>query len=171
MTTLIKNRRIVEDRWQTVGLTPGDAEAVPPAGDIIVPLALWLERRAALSAHPGRVGVWLGPADEPARVAEGGAFPELIAIHFPVFTDGRGYSSARVLRQRYGFSGELRAIGEVLRDTLFELARCGFDAFSLRADQNAEAALIAFDDFSEVYQAAVDRTALYARRPAGQGHR
>ena len=72
-------------------------------------------------------------------------------MHFPAFTDGRGYSTARLLRQRYGFAGELRAFGDILRDQLFELARCGFDSFVLRDDQDADDALRAFDDFSETY--------------------
>jgi uncharacterized protein (DUF934 family) len=81
-----------------------------------------------------------------------------------VFTDGRGYSIGRLLRERHGYRGEVRAIGDVLHDTLFDLARFGFDAFALRADQDPVAALAAFDDFSEVYQAAADRGPLFARR-------
>ncbi|HZP87517.1 MAG TPA: DUF934 domain-containing protein [Burkholderiales bacterium] len=163
MTTLIKQRAIVTDTWQVIGAA-GESDIVPLDGDIIVALERWIEQRETLSARSGRVGVWLGPADEPSRLVEAGPLPALIAVHFPAFTDGRGYSTARLLRQRYGFTGELRAIGDILRDELFELARCGFDAFALRADQDAQAALLAFDDFSEVYQAAVDRGPLFARR-------
>ena len=79
----------------------------------------------------------------------------LIAVRFPKFTDGRGYSIARVLR-RLGWQGELRAVGDVLRDQLFYMTRCGFDAFALRADQDAQAALTAFSDFSAPYQPAID---------------
>lgn len=171
MTTLIKNRRIAQDDWIVVGAPAGETDSLPDRGDVIVPLGLWLERRAALAEHDGKVGVWLGPADEPARLAEAGSLPVLIAVHFPAFGDGRGYSTARLLRQRYRFDGELRAIGDILRDELFLLTRCGFDAFALRADQDVDACLQAFDDFSEVYQAAVDRGPLFARRFAAQGHR
>jgi len=168
MTTLIKHRRIIVDTWQRLGVAGAGLPAeLPVAGDVILPLAVWREGRAALSQRQGRCGVWLEPGDDPAEVAALPPLPALIAVHFPTFTDGRGYSQARLLRTRYGFTGELRAVGDVLRDQLFELARCGFDAFSLRADQNPEHALTAFDDFSEAYQAAADRSALFERRFAG----
>ncbi|MFN7086218.1 MAG: DUF934 domain-containing protein [Burkholderiales bacterium] len=157
MATIIKHRRIVNDSWQL--LEPAADGSVPPlpeSGDVIVPLAVWLERRNVLLPRPGRLGVWLDGGDEPALIAEDLKNFGVVAIRFPRFTDGRGYSLARLLRQRYGWRGELRAIGDVLRDQLFYLARCGFDAFALRADQDPQAALAAFDDFSESYQAAVE---------------
>jgi uncharacterized protein (DUF934 family) len=165
MTTLIKQRRIVSDGWHVIGL-PNEAvpDLLPTEGDIIVPLAVWRGQQPALLGRHGRTGVWLEGADDPALLFASGSIPELIAVLFPTFTDGRGYSVARLLRERHGFRGELRAIGDVLRDTLFDLARCGFDAFALRDDQDAEAALTAFEEFSEVYQAAADRGPLFARR-------
>ena len=163
MTTLINDRAIATDRWRLVSAEEAAGE-LPPSGDLIVPLSLWLAHRGALAARDGRTGVWLQPADDPAELAKAPPLPELVAVQFPVFHDGRGYSTARLLRERYGFRGELRAIGDILRDQLFELARCGFDAFALRADQDAAAALAAFDDFSEVYQAGVDRGPLFDRR-------
>jgi uncharacterized protein (DUF934 family) len=164
MTTLIKGRAIAADRWRLVTAEEVSAGELPQSGDLIVPLSLWLARREALDARSGETGVWLQPADDPAELTKAPPLPELIAVHFPVFHDGRGCSIAFLLRSRYGFRGELRAIGDVLRDQLFELARCGFDAFALRADQDAAAALAAFQDFSEVYQAAVDRGPLFERR-------
>lgn len=169
MTTLIKNRRITQDDWLVLGAPAGELDTLPATGNAIVPLAQWIAQRDALLARSGKVGVWLGPADDVEQLVAAGPLPELVAVHFPAFTDGRGYSTARLLRERYGFKGELRAIGDVLRDELFELARCGFDAFALRADQDAETCLKAFDDFSEVYQAAVDRGPLFARRFAAPG--
>jgi uncharacterized protein (DUF934 family) len=168
MSTLIKNRQVVPDTWRIVQ-GAGDVTSAPPGADIIVPLPAWREQCTALLARPGRVGVWLGPSDDPAELFAGCPLPELIAVQFPAFTDGRGYSTARLLRDRHGFRGELRAIGDIIRDTLFDLARCGFDAFALRGDQNVESALKAFDDFSEVYQAAADRGALFSRRFAAPG--
>lgn len=168
---LIKDRRAVEDTWTVVGAPAGEHDELPCEGDLIVPLGTWIERSEPLVQRTGRVGVWLGPADEPATLVESGPLPGLIAVFFPAFTDGRGYSTARLLRQRYGYTGELRAIGDILRDQVFELTRCGFDALRLRADQNLDAVLRAFDDFSEVYQAAVDRGPLFARRFAVQGQR
>jgi uncharacterized protein (DUF934 family) len=161
MPTLIKDRAIVADTWQVV---EGSAAEVPDVGDLLVPLRLWRAQHQALVRRADAIGVWLEPSDDPADLAAVGALPPVIAVHFPAFTDGRGYSTARLLRERYAFRGELRAIGDVLRDQLFELARCGFDAFALRPDQDAQAALRAFADFSEAYQAASDRGPLFARR-------
>ncbi len=163
MSTLIKHRQVVPDPWRI--LQNADELASAAAGeDIVVPLALWREQCTSLLGRAGRSGVWLAPADDPAALFAGCPLPELIAVHFPAFTDGRGYSTARLLRERHGFRGELRAFGDIIRDTLFDLARCGFDAFALRADQDVGSALQAFDDFSEVYQAAADRGPLFARR-------
>lgn len=170
MSTLLKNRQVTQDAWHIVGLGADGAPALPEDGiDAIVPLSLWRSQRPALLTRAGKTGVWLEPSDDPAVLFSYAPLPELIAVRFPTFTDGRGYSIARLLRERHGFRGELRAIGDVLQDTLFELARCGFDAFALRADQDPLAALSAFDAFSEVYQAATDRGPLFARRfPAQQ---
>jgi len=164
MTTLIKGRTVAADTWRTLAADAANAEDLPDTGDLIVPLSLWLAQHSALRARAGRTGVWLQPAEDPGQLAKAPPVPELVAVHFPVFHDGRGYSTARLLRERYAFRGELRAIGDVLRDQLFELARCGFDAFELRADQDVDAALKAFDDFTEVYQAATDRGPLFERR-------
>jgi uncharacterized protein (DUF934 family) len=168
MSMLIKGRRLAADDWRLVQ-GGQELDAAAPGENLIVPLPVWKAQRGRLLSRPARTGVWLAPAEEPAELFDGGPLPELIAVHFPAFTDGRGYSTARLLRERYGYRGELRAIGDVQRDQLFELARCGFDAFVLRAGQDAAAALAAFADFSEVYQAAVDRGPLFARRlPAFQ---
>ena len=92
--------------------------------------------------------MWPGPDDDVAPLLPWLATLPLIAIRFPVFTDGRGYSLARLLRGRHGYAGELRAVGDVLRDQLYFLQRCGFDSFALRADQPPEEALAAFHDYS-----------------------
>jgi uncharacterized protein (DUF934 family) len=164
MTTLIKGRALAANTWRTLAAEEAQSGALPQDEDLIVPLALWLTQRVALLGRAGRTGVWLQPSDEPAALVIAPPLPDLIAVHFPVFKDGRGLSTGRLLRERHGFRGELRAIGDILRDQLFELARCGFDAFELRADQDAAEALNAFDDFSEVYQAATDRGPLFERR-------
>lgn len=157
MSTLIRNRSVVTDSWCVLQAD----DDIAPEANVIVPLSVWREQQKALAARAGSTGVWLAPEDEPADIGE---LPSLIAVHFPVFTDGRGYSTARLLRQRYGFKGELRAIGDVLCDQLYELARCGFDSFALRSDQDAAQALRAFDDFSDSYQSAADHGALFERR-------
>lgn len=154
MPQLIKDRAIAVDRFAL--LREAATLADVPAGAAIVPLALWRAERGALLRR-GDVGVWLGPTDDPAALADDvGALP-LIAVDFPKFTDGRGYSIGRLLRDRYGYKGELRAIGDVLRDQLFALAECGFDAFALRADRDPADALASFADFAGVY-ASTSRT-------------
>jgi len=90
----------------------------------------------------------------------------VVAVNFPKYADGRGYSIARLLRERYGYTGELRAVGEVARDHLHAMAQCGFDAFQLRAGEDAQAALAAFGDFSESYQATAARPQPLFRRRA-----
>jgi uncharacterized protein (DUF934 family) len=92
-------------------------------------------------------------------------------VKFPSFTDGRGYSVGRLLRERYGWTGELRAVGDIQRDQLFYLARCGFNAFALREGEDVDAALTAFADFSERYQASVDQPLPLFRRRESSAHR
>jgi len=107
----------------------------------------------------------LEPTDDPALVAGAVGIARVIAINFPKFGDGRGYSVGRLLRERYGYKGELRAVGEVARDHLYAMAQCGFDAFELREGENPQDALQAFGDFSEQYQAtAAQPLPLFRRR-------
>ena len=147
MNTLIRNGEIVDDGWQWVDAgEAGLSVRLAAGGRFVLPLAAWLVHRASLD--PACAGVWLGPDDEPESVLPWLADIPLIAIRFPVFTDGRGYSLARLLRTRHGYTGELRAVGDVLRDQLYFLQGCGFDAFQLRADQCPEEALAAFQDYS-----------------------
>ena len=161
---IILDRRIVDDPWQIVLV----GQAIPQDGDLVVPLDAWLSRRDALQGRSGRTGVWLKPDDEPAELAAHIASLPLIAVQFPQFADGRGYSTARLLRQRHRYQGELRAIGEVLRDQLFYLARVGFNAFEIAAGKSIEDALAGLGDFSDAYQGAVDQPLpAYRRRPEG----
>jgi uncharacterized protein (DUF934 family) len=174
MPKLIKDRRLQSDSWRLLDLErwlavgeDGFVPDFPRAADLVVPLKLWRLRRDDLLEREGRTGVWLATGEGPEALAGDAERLSLIAVQFPKFTDGRGFSTARLLRERYGFRGELRAIGDVLRDQLLFLARCGFDAFALRDDQDADAALAAFDDFSEAYQAGVDQPLpLFRRRLA-----
>jgi uncharacterized protein (DUF934 family) len=145
----------------------GDAGALAPGADVLIPLDEWRERAAVWQSRPGRVGLLLSPPDDPNSVAADLDRFALIAVNFPKFSDGRGYSTARLLRERLGWRGELRAVGDVLRDQLFLLARCGFDSFALRADQDPRAASAAFRDFSVRYQAAIDEPLPLFRR---RGH-
>jgi uncharacterized protein (DUF934 family) len=178
MATLIKNARIENDHWRLLSagverlLCPAEDGLLPdlPAyPDLMVPLVLWQRRREDLLERPGRLGVWLDSNEEPGAIADHLDRFVLVAVNFPKFGDGRGYSIARLLRERYGYKGELRAIGEVVRDHLFFMAQCGFDAFALREDQDPQEALAAFGDFSENYQASVTQPSpLFRRRSAAQ---
>ncbi|HQR04319.1 MAG: DUF934 domain-containing protein [Proteobacteria bacterium] len=169
MPKLIKQRRVVEDSWQTLFLQPGEEPEtmIIPPGPVLVPLAVWELQRLELRERNDPVGVWLGPEDEPAVIADDLVYLPVIAVRFPHFKDGRGYSTAALLRRRYGYTGELRAIGDVLRDQMFYLHRVGFDAFEPRADRCIEGALAALDDFSVTYQGAhVQDQPLFRRRAA-----
>ena len=165
---IIKHSSIIEDNWTLVRLADGEtAETVPlPAGDIIVPLKVWQARRAELLARPQR-GVWLAPNEVAQDIATDLAHLQIVAIDFPQFADGRGYSTAALLRGRFGWRGELRAIGEVLKDQLFYLSRVGFDAYALREGKDLEDAVKALNDFSETYQASVDEPLPLFRRRHG----
>ena len=148
---VIKNRELIDDGW---ALLPPDA-AMPETGDVIVGLAQWNAHHDSFERRPGKVGLLLKSDEEPEDIQ---ALDQLalIAIEFPRFTDGRGYTSARLLRDRLHFEGELRAVGDVLRDQLFYMARCGIDSFALKAGKDVDGALEAFRDFSITYQAAAD---------------
>ncbi len=163
MQPLIKKGALVADDWR---LLAKDTDSITelPAENIIVPLELWLQHKPELQQREA-IGVWLD-SDQPPRLLEGDIENlGLIAINFPLFSDGRGYSYVRELREHYHYQREIRAIGDVLPDQLFYLRRCGFDAFQLRSDKDAEAAMASFNDFSESYQAAVDQPLpLFQRR-------
>jgi uncharacterized protein (DUF934 family) len=165
MALIIKDRSVVSDPWRLLEpAADGDSPAVPPSGDVIVPLALWRAEREALRIRAGRIGIWLKPDEDPALIAEDLPLFGVVAVNFPKLADGRGYSSGRLLRERYGYRGELRAIGDVQRDQLYFLWQCGFNAFALRAGEDPQEALAAFSDFSEAYQASFGRPLPLFRR-------
>jgi len=172
MPKLIKNAEIVDDQWQLLKLAEGQsAESVAlPAGPVLLPLAVWLTRHDEILANnapnDAPYGVWLDASEGPETIAGDLEKLSVIGVNFPKFTDGRGYSTARLLRERYGYRGEIRAIGDVLQDQLFFMKRCGFDAYALREDKDFAAALVSLRDFSESYQAAVDQPQPLFRRRA-----
>ena len=147
---LIKGTRIVDDPW-AVAADAGDLGRIGP---LIVPYELWQEHRAELANRPGPLGIRL-KSDQSADLIAGdlGRFA-LIALEFPTFRDGRAYSTARILRERHGFRGELRAVGEILRDQALFLRRCGFDAFEVAKPGDAAAWAEALAEIEHVYQPA-----------------
>lgn len=165
MHSLISRHAVVTaDPWQVPEGGIGDA---PQGGDLLVPLPVWLDARSLLRQRQGRVGVRLAPGDDAALIAGDVDCLSLVAVDFPSITDGRGFSIARLLRERHGWRGELRATGPLTRDVLFYLARCGFDSFELREGEDPVAALAEFAAFDEVYQGAVDRAAPFERATTG----
>ena len=169
MTQIIKNRQAVNDDYTLVQLAEGDTPETLalPARAAIVPLSVWNARKAELQSRGTPVGVWLDVTEGPEAVADDLSALAVIAVNFPKFTDGRGYSTGRLLRERFGYQGELRAIGDVLHDQIFLMARCGFDAFALKEGKDIAKALVAFETFKTPYQAAVDQTQpLFRRRAA-----
>lgn len=161
MAKLIKNGQVINDDWQ---LLPKDTEegSELPSGRIIVPLRLWQQCREELLKR-GDCAVWLDSDQEATALTDDFDHLPLIAINFPAFTDGRGFSTAHLLRDRYGYRGELRAVGSFIRDQLFYLKRCGFCTFALETS-DPEAALPSLQDFSVTYQAASDQSLPLFRR-------
>lgn len=168
MAKLIRNGRVEDDARIVVPLAEGDTpETVAlPAGALLVPLAVWQARRTELAGRD--VGVWLAGDQDPAALAEDLASLPVVGVHFPAFTDGRGSSLAVLLRSRYGYTGEVRAIGDVLRDQFNYYVRCGINALQPAegrySDAQLEAALASITDFSEPYQASVTPTSPLFRR-------
>ena len=158
---LIKHGEVLNDAWQLLRDVP---EGSLPAGPVIVPLAYWQAHHTLLRQR-APIGVWLASDQPPTALAEDLQYLAVVAIDFPIFTDGRGFSYGRTLREQYGFRGEVRAIGQFLRDQLYYLRRCGFDAFSLET-ADPVAALGSLKDFSDAYQAAVDQPQPWFRRRA-----
>lgn len=158
---------IKQDNWMLVA-RPEDPAALqlPDNQPALIPMDLWLADREKLSNRED-VGIWLESHDEPEALE--GLVNELplIAVNFPKFSDGRGYSIARVLRERLGYRNELRAVGDVLLDQLQFMKRCGFDSYALRPDKDINKAARCLNFFSQAYQAATDTDLPLFRRRAG----
>lgn len=165
MREIIKDKAVVTDAWTVLKLNEGETpEAMAvPAGKVIVPLKVWQGQREALHSRSD-IGVWIASDERPEALKDDVAKLPLIAVDFPKFADGRGYSIAYNLRARLGYTGELRAIGDVLRDQLFYMQRVGFNSFATRPDRNIHDALKGLTDFSEPYQTSWDQKMPLFRR-------
>jgi uncharacterized protein (DUF934 family) len=145
---IIKNQKIVTDSFVHVGL-----EGEIPAGDVIVPYSRFLAEQEQLAVHDGQVAVSVNGNDyDIYAIGAELAKQSIIALEFPAFVDGRCYSFARLLRERFGFEGELRAYGNVLRDQTFYMHRCGIDTYEVEEGKDLEVFLEGFKDFSVSYQ-------------------
>lgn len=131
---------------------------------LILPLEAWKTAKTELGDQSLRLGVWLDSDETADLLGEDARALSVIAVHFPSFADGRGFTTGRLLRERYGFRGELRAVGNFMRDQLTYLRRCGFNAFAFQGDEPLEKLLASLHDFSDSYQAAVDQPVPLFRR-------
>jgi uncharacterized protein (DUF934 family) len=164
MRKIIRDGAIIVDDWQHLE----DESGALPNGNIIVSFSRWQADKDALRARlSGGVGIRINGDHNIGELAEDLKYLSLIALEFPSFKDGRCLSHARVLRERYGFRGELRAVGDVLRDQMYYMHRVGINAFEPRADRRLEDALTALKDFSVAYQPAADGNVPVWRRRRG----
>jgi len=167
MQKLIKDGEIVENTWTLMAKPETDASSVEIAsGQIIVPLSVWLAQKTQLQSRKD-IGVWLDSDETADQIASDVKTLPLIAVNFPLFMDGRAFSTAKLLRDRFGFTGELRAIGNLMRDQLCYLRRCGVNAFAFsNPEVKLEDAVKSLNDFNEYYQASVDQPLPLFRRRA-----
>ena len=150
---LIKNEAVAPpETWTTIEAD----EAVPPEGKVLVSVERWSAESDKLRARGDDVGILVQPDDDVLSLHGTLDGVSLVAVAFPKFTDGRGYSSARLLRDRLGYTGELRAVGDVLPDQVFYMWRVGFDAFDLADGKSPQTAIEQLEEFSVTYQAAAD---------------
>lgn len=161
MRQLIRQRELVTDEWRAIEEDPSGSGLA-----LMLPLARWQAERDRWWLWAGRLGVRIGPADRVEALEPDLKRLALIAIEFPGPSEGRGYSQARVLRDRFRFTGEVRAVGYVKLDQLFFLARCGFDAFELSDGVDARQALAAFEQFDVAYQPGARGSPQLRRRSA-----
>ena len=161
---IIKHSRVIDDPWTTIGAE----DALPPDHiPLIVPLERWQADREKLIARHSPLGLRLNGAQSPQGVVDDLTYFGIFALEFTAFTDGRAYSYARLLRERHGYSGEVRAVGNVLRDQLIFMRRCGFDAFEVEASGPQALAQFqaALSEIDVWYQAGADiETPVFARR-------
>ncbi|HUW00316.1 MAG TPA: DUF934 domain-containing protein [Gallionella sp.] len=160
MQTLIKNGQIVPDEWKTLTLTKGDTpqNVRLPIGPVLVPLSVWQARRVELIyreyEHGWPLGVWLAAEQGPESIEHDTDDFTVIGIAFDKFTDGKSYATARLLRERYGYKGELRAIGDVPRERLSYQHQVGLDAFAIPANHKSKPVRYSLLDFGAARQAA-----------------
>lgn len=155
MPKLIKDGVVTEDQWEVL---PKDATAEQVGPYSLVPLSLWLDAAEELRERLPDLGVWIDSDEDVENLPEADRdrLP-IIAVNFPSFTDGRGFSTARLLRERYAYQGEIRAIGHFMRDQLFFLQRCGYDAFAPAEPwPEFDDSVSSLQDFDTPYQAASD---------------
>ncbi len=152
---IIKDKKIIEDNWthftDDEEIKNGDND-----NNITVSLSRWKNEKIALVNHKGELGIRLSPADNVEEIADQIQNLSLIALEFSVFTDGRSFSQARLLRSQYGFKGEIRAMGNYMPDQIFYLSRVGVNSFQLEDPEKLPLALSTIEDFTVKYQASTN---------------
>ncbi len=167
MPRLIKDAQVVHNPWIIVERDSSLEQALAlEASHLLLPAELWLAQRQSFNSAGKTVAVWLDADQHPDMIGAHLTETPLVALHFPKFADGRAYSSAAVLKQHYGYQGEIRAIGDVLRDQLFYMKRCGFTSFDLADCVKLEDALAGFHDFADSYQSTIEQPQPLFRRRA-----
>lgn len=161
---IISNDQVIEDNWQIIERDFDGQPAELPEGSLLLPMQFWLTHRDALTQRIETIGVWIDSDEQVEQLGEDVDKFTVIAVNFPTFGDGRGFSTARLLRDRYQYKGQLRAIGNAIRDQLFYLKRCGFDAYQLREGYDLNASTQSLNDFSVTYQASVEQPQPLFRR-------
>lgn len=165
MTQIILDKQIANDDWTLVA-----DDAALSAEKEIINFSRWASAEGAdkealvAKRDAGTLGIQMNAGDTADLLANDSQGFALISVEFPKFADGRGYSTARLLRERFGFTGQLRAVGDVLFDQLFFMMRCGFNAMAMREDQDLDLAVKGFETFSAPYQADVNDTRPLFRR-------
>ncbi|WP_198243785.1 DUF934 domain-containing protein [methane-oxidizing endosymbiont of Gigantopelta aegis] len=144
---IIKDRQIIENNWSFIE----DDQALP-TGNVIISVSRWQTGKPQLQQHVAQLGLRLQPSDNVADIAQDLAHFDLIDLHFPVFTDGRGFSQAKLLRDRYQYAGEIRASGNFMVDQVFYMTKVGINAFELNNEKQLPLAISLMDDFSVSYQ-------------------
>jgi len=159
MPKLIKGNAVIEDSWTRIA----DTDATPDSGCYLIPLEKWLGL-TEIDHKNASLAPWIGADDDIEDCLPSLLDAQLIAIDFPTFMDGRGFSTAEILRHA-GFIGELRAVGNLIQDQLFFLKRCGFDTIELRDGTDLDKAVSSLEDFSICYQTSADtESPLFRRR-------
>ncbi|MGO1750241.1 MAG: DUF934 domain-containing protein [Marinobacter sp.] len=163
---IFRDGSIRQNQWVVIQRPEsGESLDIPEQQPALIPADLWIADREQF-AGKDNIGVWLDSHDEPGILADHVHELSLVAVNFPKFSDGRGYSTARLLRERFGYKNELRAIGDVLLDQLQFMKRCGFDTYDLRPDKDTRKAARSLNFFSQGYQAATDTNLPLFRRRA-----
>lgn len=156
--TLINQTQVLNNEWTVI-----EGTDIPADGKVIIELVTFLSQTESLLKR-GNVAVLLKGDDQPEQLAAHLSQLPLVCVNFPAFTDGRGYSIARLLRERFDYQGDIRALGDVLIDQLFFMRRCGISSYLLKDGLNAEKALGYFKTIGETYQTAVDEPQPLFRR-------